>query len=178
MNNQIFFFFYNLAHRSELFDKLVVFVADIFPYILLVLSGVFLLFFYKILPSQNPFREFVNKWRLFLPILLTFIFALASSVLLKLLFHTERPFTLFREVVPLLTQTDHAFPSGHTLIFTALAFAVLSISKKAGYIFLFFAVLIGISRIVAGVHFPVDIFGGFIFGFLVYKAVAYFFKRI
>jgi len=36
--------------------------------------------------------------------------------------------------------------------------------KKMGYLFIFFALLIGISRIIAGVHYPIDIMAGYGFG--------------
>jgi membrane-associated phospholipid phosphatase len=55
----------------------------------------------------------------------------------------------------------------------ALAFALYFNHKKvglpaqAGYWFIFFALLIGVARIMAGVHFPIDILGGFVLGFLI-----------
>ncbi len=41
-------------------------------------------------------------------------------------------------------------------------------------IFIFFAFIIGLARIIAGVHFPIDILGGFLFGGL----IAYFLKNV
>jgi membrane-associated phospholipid phosphatase len=39
---------------------------------------------------------------------------------------------------------------------------------------MFFALLIGVARVIAGVHFPIDILGGFCIGFL----VAYLFEKL
>jgi len=178
MNDNIFFFFYNLAHRSEVFDRAVFFLAETFPFIVIFLVGLFLLAHYEILQNQNPFKEFLNKWKLFLPIVITFIVTWGSAVLLKILFHTERPFTLFQNVAPLLSQNDYAFPSGHSAVFMALALSLFFIHKKAGYVFMTFSVLIGLSRIVAGVHFPVDILGGFALGAVVAYTIAYLLKKI
>ena len=49
----------------------------------------------------------------------------------------------------------------------ALAFAIYFLHKQAGYWFMFFALIIGVARIMAGVHFPLDILGGFVLGALV-----------
>ena len=167
MNDSIFFFFYNLAHQSVFFDKLIIFFADTFPYIVVFLVFLFLVFYKK------NFKE---------TILVFFSSALAwfLAYILKILFHTQRPFDIFPTITSLIPETGYAFPSRHATFFMALAFALFFNHKKvglpaqAGYIFIFSALLIGIARIVAGVHFPIDILGGFLLGFL----VAYFLKNV
>ncbi len=168
MNNQIFYFFYNFAHQSIFLDKIIVFLAVYFPYIVVIFAGLFLLFYHKILLSRNPFKEFINKWKYFFIVFFPGFLAVFISVVLKLLFHTDRPFIALSNVYNLLpspeSYSDYAFPSGHAAIFSALAFAIFFVNKKVGYIFMFFALLIGLARITAGVHFPIDILGGFILG--------------
>ena len=160
MNDTIFFLFYNLAHSSKLFDQIVVFVADIFPYIVVILAFLFLIFYKK------NFKETIL-------IFFSSAFAWFLAYVLKFLFHTQRPFDLFPNVVSLFPETGYAFPSGHATFFMALAFALffnhkkIGLSTQAGYLFIFFAFLIGASRIIAGVHFPVDILGGFVLGFFI-----------
>ena len=180
MNNSIFFFFYNLAHRSALADSIIVFFAVYFIYIVIVLAGLFLLFYHKVLPSQNPVKEFISKWREF--ILLGASGGLAWSLvkILKILIHTERPFDIFGNVQSLFLETEYvyAFPSGHTAVASVIAFALFFTHKKAGHVFMFFALLIGLARIAAGVHFPIDILGGFALGAIVAYLVAYFVKKL
>jgi len=160
MNNTIFFFFYSLAHQSIFFDKVIVFFAVYFPYIVILLALIFLFFYNK---SRKEF------------ILICFSggLALAVAEILKFLFHTLRPFAIFPQVLSLFLENGYAFPSGHAAVFSAMAFALFFTHKKAGYVFMFFAFLIGLARIIAGVHFPIDILGGFIIGIL----VAYFVKN-
>ncbi|KKP71893.1 MAG: Phosphoesterase PA-phosphatase releated protein [Candidatus Nomurabacteria bacterium GW2011_GWB1_35_20] len=143
MNDSIFFFFYNLAHSSELFDQIVIFVADIFPYIVVILAFLFLIFYKK------NFKETIL-------IFFSSAFAWFLAYVLKFLFHTQRPFDLFPNVVSL-------FPA-FALFFNHKK---IGLSTQAGYLFIFFAFLIGASRIIAGVHFPVDILGGFVLGFFI-----------
>jgi undecaprenyl-diphosphatase len=98
---------------------------------------------------------------------------------LKILIRNPRPFNLLPQVHPLFSEHDFSFPSGHATFFMALALSIFLINKKAGlpaitgYVFIFFAFLIGIARIVAGVHFPSDILSGFILGSL----IAYFINK-
>jgi membrane-associated phospholipid phosphatase len=168
MNNTIFFFFYNLAHQSKISDGIVVFFAVYFIYIAIISAGIFLLFNFKVLPSRNPIREFRNRWKDFVSVSLSVAVAwFFNKFIAKILFHALRPFVVFSQVRPLFGETGFAFPSGHSAVASALAFALFYTNKKIGYVFMFFALLIGVSRVISGVHFPVDILGGFIEGFII-----------
>ncbi len=161
MNNAIFYFFYSLAHQSAFFDNIVIFTAVYFPYIVILLAGLFLFLYRK-------------NWREFFLVFFSGFLAYFLAVILKILFHTSRPFEALSNVYSLFPETGLSFPSSHATFFSALAVSLFFYHKKAGYVFMFFALLIGLSRIVAGVHFPIDIFGGFILGI----GVAYFLKNI
>ncbi len=179
MNEKIFYFFYNFAHQSVILDKGIVFIAEIFPYIVLMLAGLFLLFHHDIFKAENPFQTALKKWKEFLPlaisVLLSFVLA---QFILKPFFHTLRPFDLLNGVKALFFESGYAFPSGHSMVFMALAFSIYFSHKKAGYVFMFLALLIGISRIVSGVHFPIDILGGFVFGATIAALIKLLYKKI
>ena len=174
MNNNIFYFFYSLAHKSTFFDKVVVFTADIFPYIVIVLAGIFLIFYHKVFFTENPIKIFIQKWKEISLVFFSSALAWLFAYILKYLFHTERPFNIFSQITSLFPETGYAFPSGHATFFMTLAISLFFVDKKVGYIFIFFALLIGIARIIAGVHFPIDILGGFVLGF----AIAFFLKNV
>lgn len=167
MNNDIFFFFYNLAHKWEIFDLKIIFIAEIFPFVVVILAGLFLLFHHEIVRAENPFRVFWEKKIEVIKVFGTAFLAYFISEILKFLFHTPRPFVALKEVSSLFTQGGYAFPSGHATFFSALAFSIFFLHKKAGYVFMAFALLIGLARVAAGVHFPVDILGGFVLGAIV-----------
>ena len=174
MNNAIFFFFYNFAHQSDLFDKIVFFTAIYFPYAVIILAGLFLLFHHEILQKENPFQVFLEKKKEILLVFFSGAVAWVLAFVLKILIHNPRPFEVFSQIQPLFTANDYSFPSGHATFFSALAFELFLLHKKAGYVFMFFALLICLTRIIAGVHFPVDILAGIILGTL----VAYLIKKI
>jgi len=176
VNNQIFFFFYNLAHQSQIFDQIIVFFAVYFPFVVVILAGLFLLFHHEVLQAENPYRVFMEKKKEILAVFLSGFLAYFISVVLKFLFHTLRPFLALPNVQALFSESSFAFPSGHATFFSALAFSIFFLHKKAGYVFMFFALLIGLARIVAGVHFPIDILGGFILGGTVSYLSAYFLR--
>ncbi|HEX37541.1 MAG TPA: phosphatase PAP2 family protein [Candidatus Cloacimonetes bacterium] len=64
--------------------------------------------------------------------------------------------------------TKHAFPSGHTTtIVTLMGVIAFTVRKNVIYIFgLLFGLIVGFSRIAVGVHWPMDVCGGVILGWL------------
>src|SRR3989344_186065 len=165
MNDAVFYFFYNLAHRSDLLDQIIVFYAVYFPYLVALLAAIFLIFYYKSL-------------RAFLAVFLSAGLAVLLAKIFKSLIHLGRPFAAFPDIQTLFAETGYAFPSSHATFFFALAVALFFYNKRAGWWFMAFAVLIGLARIMAGVHSPQDILAGFILGGLSSLAVAYLVKRI
>lgn len=167
MNNIIFRFFYGFAHQSPVLDSLIVFTAQTFPYIVILGALIFMLGHHEVLSSANPFQEFFKKWKEIVFVFFASGMAWCVARFLKFLIHTPRPFVAFSDVQSLVAESGFAFPSGHATFYSALAVSILLVHKKAGYWFFVCALLIGIARIAAGVHFPVDILGGFVYGSLV-----------
>ncbi len=167
INNIVFNFFYGFAHQSTIVDKLIIFCAAYFPYIVMLGALIFLLVHHEVLPSRNPIQEFKKKWKEILFVFITSGLAWIVAKSLKFIIHTDRPFVALPDVHALFTETGYAFPSGHATFFMALAVALFFNHKKIGCLFMGFAVVIGIARIMGGVHFPFDILGGLALGALV-----------
>ena len=167
MNNTIFFALYNLSHKSPFFDLMIFFFSQYFQYFVILMALFFLLLHHDVLKTKNVFQDFIIKWKEIFFVVLSVFLAWLSSVFLKIIFHTPRPFTEFPNIVPFFRPTDYSFPSGHATFFMAVSVAIFLYHKKIGLIFIAFAILIGISRIIAGVHFPVDIIGGYFLGFII-----------
>ena len=178
INETIFHFFYNLAHQSAYLDGLIIFFAVYFSYLVILSAFLFLLFHREALASLKPFAEFKKKYREIVLVFFSGGLVWIVAKILKTLIHADRPFIALSNVRSLFTETGSAFPSGHATFFMGLAVALFFIDKKIGYLFMFFALILSLARIIAGVHFPVDILGGFILGSLVSASVAYFAKNI
>lgn len=102
----------------------------------------------------------------------TFFLLVFSVVLAKLIetaigyaFPMPRPYET-TGIIPILRKVANnpSFPSGHTSTSVAFAMATFLKYKKLGILFLFLALLIGTARVLGGVHFPIDILGGFFVG--------------
>ena len=140
-------------------DQLIIFFAVYFPWIVLALAAGILVFKYK-------------SWRESLIVFATSGSAWIFAHILKNLIQISRP-----EAQALFSADGYAFPSGHATFFFALAISILFFHKKTGYWFLFFALLLSLARIIAGVHSPLDILGGFVLGALLAYLVKYIYDK-
>lgn len=87
---------------------------------------------------------------------------------IKHFYPTLRPFMINGEKIDvLIPPSDSAFPSSHTALAFSLAVTIFTHDKKVGWFYLLGALLIGIARVLANVHYPVDILGGAFIGILV-----------
>jgi undecaprenyl-diphosphatase len=164
MNTQIFYFFYNLSHKSTMLDGVAVFITDTFDKIVLGLAICYMVYLF----TTHPYWKLKNKleklWEAFIVTAST-IGAYAAAYILKILVHAPRPFVTHRNVYPLVSETSYSsFPSGHATLFFALAMVIYFYDKRIGLVFFFFAVLIAISRMVVGVHYPIDVIAGALLG--------------
>lgn len=180
LNNEIFFFFYNLAHQNIYLDYLIIYFSVFLPYLVVFFAILFLIFhkdgnnFFSI---KDFILRFKKRWEEIRLIFFSSILAWLVATFLKFLFSTDRPFIVFSNVIPFFNKTDHSFPSGHATFFMALAVAIYLYHKRASYVFIFFALIIGLARIAVGVHFPVDIVAGFALGIIVPICIKYFFYK-
>ena len=113
---------------------------------------------------------FIKKRKdLIWPLLLAGILSLLVSHLLKDCLDVLRPpAVLSSNIIHVIgpAYRHHSFPSGHaTTIFTIAFILIVNIKKDSlRWLFLTISLVIGLSRIVIGVHWPADIIGGFLTG--------------
>jgi len=90
-----------------------------------------------------------------------------TNLLLKNLVARVRPYDEIPALVPLVSKlSDWSFPSGHTCASFAAAYSLTKSYGKKGALSYTVAVLIAFSRLYVGVHYPTDVIGGAIVGFL------------
>ena len=79
-----------------------------------------------------------------------------------------RPFARNREIILSVSPLDQfSFPSGHTLHAVAFTLVALAYYPALGWLLVPFTVLVAMSRLVLGLHYPTDVLAGAVLGGLV-----------
>ncbi len=88
--------------------------------------------------------------------------------ILKLAFHSPRPFWVSPDVTAFSSETSFGIPSGHAQNAVTLwgTWAASMRQRWAWVVAIFTALMIGISRLYLGMHFPIDVWLGWSFGIL------------
>jgi membrane-associated phospholipid phosphatase len=98
---------------------------------------------------------------------LAFITERITEFLIKTAFYTPRPYlTNHLPTYVTILPTDSSFPSGHTMMVFAFATIIFLHFKnqKLGMFSFVVALFVGVGRILANVHYPVDVISGLILG--------------
>ncbi|MFF0147722.1 undecaprenyl-diphosphatase [Amycolatopsis sulphurea] len=98
---------------------------------------------------------------------LSMALAFVADTALKSLFAEVRPCRVVAGVHTLLPcdpPADYAFPSNHTVLVAAFAAAMFLVNRRWGRWAAVFAVVIGISRVYVGAHYPHDVLAGLVVG--------------
>lgn len=134
----------------ELITKnLVVFLAD---------YAIFLLF------SLLPVLWIQKKREMVLHAIISAFIAWLISKFLKDFFAIPRPY-IANSFTPLVAHSsDGSFPSNHTASAFSISVSIFLHKHKWGIPLIILSLAIGISRILGGVHYPLDILGGIIIG--------------
>jgi len=84
---------------------------------------------------------------------------LLVNMLLGHLWYHDRPFVDHPKQTVLLVRhgVDNSFPSDHATVAFAVAFAVLFFYRRVGVLLVAVAIGVGVSRVLVGVHYPVDV---------------------
>lgn len=99
-------------------------------------------------------------------IVFAIVAAVGAIVLAKIgskLYYDPRPFVTGHFTPYFSHGADNGFPSDHSLLAATLGFICYRYSRKLGLVTLFIGVLIGLARVIAGVHHLADVVGAFAF---------------
>lgn len=166
----LFQIFSGWSRQNGFFGGLVIFLAAYLQYFLL--AAAIYLFFKK-----------EKNWRRRFFIFLVFVFSeiLSRGLLaetIRFFWPRLRPFQVLG-FSPLINHTITAsFPSGHMSFYFVLALSIFLLDKKWAYFFVGAVLLMGLARVAAGVHWPLDILGGIVIASVSYFITLSSFKKI
>jgi undecaprenyl-diphosphatase len=154
LNLVVFNFIHAWSGRFVPLDVAAIFFAEYLPYLLA--AGFLVLVFYQ--PGAR------RKFYLFAEGALAVILARGIvTEAIRFFYNVPRPFALLG-FSPLISESGASFPSGHMAWFFALALIMWFTNRKWGIWYFVLSAVMGVARIYAGIHWPLDILGGIVVG--------------
>jgi len=151
-------YFFNKTLSNPAFDKFFVLITDVKSWLLVYIIFWSLMFFKG---------DKKNKVAAVMILLLIVFSDQISSQIIKNLFARIRPCHIYQDLNLLLScKNSFSFPSSHAVNNFAAATYLSFFFKKYKKIFFITAVLIAISRVYLGLHYPSDIIAGALIGAL------------
>lgn len=136
-------------------DNLIIFCAK---YLIFVI-GLILVVVFAQMKSKT-------RWQFAAAVVMALVVATVLSKLASVLYYHPRPFVV-QNIQPLVPHADdNGFPSDHALLATSLAVVIYFYRRRLGIAAGILALVVGIARVLADVHWPIDILGGLILGIL------------
>jgi undecaprenyl-diphosphatase len=155
MNASLFELINQYAGKNQFLDYLAVFFSEYLQYVLVLVFVVLLI------------KNFNKYQSLFLKVAASAILGrIVITEMIRSIWFVQRPFV--ENSVNLLMEhsPSASFPSGHASLFFAVSTAVFFYNKKAGAFLFVLSVLVSVSRVFAGVHWPADVIVGAVVGIL------------
>ncbi|MCL4354190.1 phosphatase PAP2 family protein [Patescibacteria group bacterium] len=119
------------------------------------------------------FAERTTKRSLFWTAIIALPLSFLMGKIASSLFFDPRPFVI-EHIQPLIPHAvNNGFPSDHTLFASTVAMIVFLHYKRTGIVLMALALIVGIARVLAKVHSPIDIISGVVIAILaVYLSTA------
>ena len=178
LHNDVFFWLHGMTQYSESLNHWIYIIAQEIDVYIVAIAVIFMMV------HSHTYRE--NKPRLLsrtslaegIYLSIGVLVAWGIAYLMKIGFAIARPFLQFPEITPLFIYGGYtSFPSGHATLFAGLAVAIFLVHRKIGIFFIIITFLISITRVIAGVHFPIDIIVGWLLGGGVSYATYWYFNK-
>jgi undecaprenyl-diphosphatase len=128
---------------------------------LIVFIGQYVIFIVGLIAlAVTVFSEKTVRNKIIMLVIPSYLIAFGIASLAGTLYYNPRPFTL-EHTIPLIPHlADNGFPSDHTLYAMVASAAMFLYRRRIGILLGILAVLVGVCRVIAEIHQPIDIVGG------------------
>ena len=149
INIQVFRAINNLGKDYAFMNPFFIFIAE-YTLALLIIA---LLFYWFTRSKTNRLMAIAA--------LLSVVLAEVIGKLISMLHFNYQPFVVLSDVNQLIDKdVGNSFPSDHTIIFFAVCFTFFFFKSRFKYFWVGLALLVGLSRMWVGVHYPADVLTG------------------
>lgn len=150
MDEKLFHTIYNFGQKNKHLYNVCLFITK--------MSSSFFILIY----SFFGLYLFITKDNRFLPYLGAPLFMLVLNISLRKIIHRQRPYITYNIDIPMEKKASFSMPSNHSASSCIIACAFYFIYKPLGIIIFICALFTGTSRIVTGLHYPLDILLAFL----------------
>lgn len=154
VNLEIFRFINNLANKSALLDKIMIFCSKGLPVIFAL--AVVVVYLIGISKRNVRYRKIAVNTIVFT------VINLIVSFIIGAVYYVDRPFVHHNVNLVISHATNASFPSDHVIGTFSIALGLRMFNKKLGNVLIVLSIIVGISRIYVGHHYPSDIIGALI----------------
>ncbi len=132
----------------------------------MIFGARFIIYLTFILMFVLAFKGGIKEKRAVILVILSIPILILIIKIIHIFYFEPRPFVSFQFDPLIDVAEDASFPSRHASIMSSIAFAYLYFKSKWAVFLLLLMLWVGVSRIYVGVHYPLDILGGFIVGII------------
>ncbi|MEA4827138.1 undecaprenyl-diphosphatase [Clostridium sp. JNZ J1-5] len=157
MNMELFRLINNLANKNSVLDGIMVFFSKDVPYIFM--AAIVMVFILGIIKKNSDYRKIAFN---------TFVITLINLILSFIIggiYYVDRPFVHNKVNLLFAHVKDASFPSDHATGTMSIALGLRDYNKSLNLILTILSILVGVSRIYVGHHYPMDVMGAYILAF-------------
>lgn len=155
INIELFRMFNDLGKEVMFLNPIMIFFAKYMKYFLLF--GIIMYWFTR--KRENRIMIISSMF--------AFVVAEVFGAIAGAIHSNNQPFAELNNVNQLIGHAiDNSFPSDHAIEFFSICITFLLFKKNLRYVWLAIAILVSISRVWVGVHYPADILVGAILGII------------
>ncbi|MFJ8456183.1 undecaprenyl-diphosphatase [Bacillus paramycoides] len=170
MNYEIFQWINDLAGRSSFLDRGMIFITNSVPYVVIA----FMLFLWF---TANKEKREEKQYTAIYAVFSCFL-GLAINAIIHFVYYHPRPFVAHHVHQLIPHAVDSSFVSDHSVLVFSIACTLLLRNDSWKYPVLVWAIIVGISRVFVGVHYPADVIGGALLSYGTSIVVMQFSKKL